>query len=579
MNDIRKYISLIENVENNSKIKPLHEGVRFGGKEKATIDAKIHEFGMGVEYEFHASDEDLFNSIGQDKDNIDYHEVITYNTYSDIKPINNEEDFDNHIAEDDIVRINIDGIEGYITNDEYFIDISGLDSYDSDDFSKTLLTELISLDVDTVTDDLSAMIYEFKMYQKNREKAYEDEDEDQLQLPKEVIGQTSIYHIKGAIDDLETFFDDHAEELYDEADDYFKYMMIEDKREAYVDFYDFITELQEDYDLDELYDALKEEVENGDFETLESLNKAIDDLLEVINPNDIELPDLAKVFYDREYVDYNVLILGDSNIYTLLDEYNVTYTKVEPDGGMIEVITGIMPVNAALVNMTNMFKLISEHGTTDSSSGMHISISKNNEFLDDINFEKMMILLSFNFIQGIFPNRNFVDNFNELVEHQIQERKRSGYLSIVKNAPNMKTVYDEVSQLIDIPKMAANKYQSVNTQDYHKSDGRIELRYFGGEDYHNRIDDIEQELYRALYIIDISYSDLFDKEFNKAKYVYLDKINQNITGITIPDMKKALSTIDQDGNYPKSVEAKLNHIAESFGYGNALNMVDYLSLE
>ena len=60
------------------------------------------------------------------------------------------------------------------------------------------------------------------------------------------------------------------------------------------------------------------------------------------------------------------------------------------------------------------------------------------------------------------------------------------------------------------------KYQTINIGDYIMHDGRIELRFFGGQDYHTMYDDIKLQLLRSLFLMELAYTDLYHKEYYSA---------------------------------------------------------------
>lgn len=577
MSNIRKLINLIESVEQPKQA--LHEGVRFGQKEMKYIEHNAEDFNIGVEYEFHAS-EALFYSIGDDNGDFDIIDAYERGII-DLTDANEEDVVEAFNSDTPIVRIVGDSVDGIILDTTYII--NG-EEYSEDDFNLTIFDYEFtghSYYVEDALEALDRVQKSLSAYLKNKDKAYDEEEDGQLQLDTNVLGEPRLFRVA---DVLEVFEDNlvKMEEIYiDDVNKFFMGLGDSSMGTVFNDLYDiFVDELgiSNAYDTDEIMTTLIDMDDDARHDLLGRLEKVAGAFDEF---GSIEIPEFSGKYYGNRGLKYQVgEAFGDENIHTLLDDYGVKYERVVPDSGMIEVITGVMPVNSALANMKRMFELIREHGSTDSSSGMHISVSTNRWDLGDINFEKLMILLNFDHIHTMkFEERSYVDNFNDLVERAIRIRAFP-YLKILRTSSSMQEVYDDVSSLIDIHSMAMNKYQSLNAREYHSSNGRIELRYFGGDDYEERFDDIKTELYRALVTLDVSYGDMYEKEFQKAKFVYMDKMCERVFGKSIPAIRKLAVALERyegaitaeeplDRVLPKTLLKSLNdsrdHMSDKFG--------------
>lgn len=208
--------------------------------------------------------------------------------------------------------------------------------------------------------------------------------------------------------------------------------------------------------------------------------------------------------------------------------------NVETDNNyQFEFITDIMTVGECLDSLQEVFAFIEEYGYTTKHSGLHISISSDKWSNTPFNFLKFFTLMQFTHVLDVFPERQYVNNlYNKFVrsENTIHIVKDA-----IKNTNNLSQCVSNIhNTLSDInlwkDGFLSTKYQSVKFGDYEISKGRIELRFFGGEHYEDRYDDVEQLLFKSLYMMELSYGDLYDKEYKKLFVRILDDIATNIIG-------------------------------------------------
>lgn len=223
-----------------------------------------------------------------------------------------------------------------------------------------------------------------------------------------------------------------------------------------------------------------------------------------------------------------------------LDEYGLSqniHTIITEHDSMVEIITKKMSLSEGLKHIKNMFRYLTDKDIeVPEMAGMHISVSTNKYALDKMNFLKFYLLMDTDFIHKTFPPRDHVHN-------SINHIKNSIYMWIREND----TIHDKkysnskitTRKLKEIEKNLLNvfqkKYQTINIGDYILSDGRIELRFFGGEDYHTMYDDIKLQLLRALFLMELAYTDLYQKEY----YQELGKIILDITTADDTDKEAA----------------------------------------
>ena len=228
---------------------------------------------------------------------------------------------------------------------------------------------------------------------------------------------------------------------------------------------------------------------------------------------------------------------------------NISETATEHDN-MLEVITEKMDVGTAIKHLSNMFKLISDKEIeVPSMAGLHISISTNKYSLSDINLSKFLVLMNAEYLHGLFPERRHTKSIADKLLKNVN----------VEFDKFTKEVVGDIEE--QIYRSLGEKEQTIKISDYSKVDmsGRIELRFFGGENYHKQLDTIKNELFRALFLLEIAYTDLHQKQYYRELYDLLlsneqqliNKVLNNpviIRVIDNPSEKVQLAAVNQNGN-------------------------------
>lgn len=183
---------------------------------------------------------------------------------------------------------------------------------------------------------------------------------------------------------------------------------------------------------------------------------------------------------------------------------------------MTEVITSKLSLKDAMNHIKGMFKYLSETKIeVPEMAGMHISISTNKYNLDDFNAIKFYLLLNTSYIHKIFPVREHVldvafriKNNIEMVVRSMHEYDEDSFKTNI-TATKIKDLEKQLKKSLE------DKYLTANIRDYNVSNGRVELRFFGGENYHSMFNDIKQQLLRSLFILELAYTDLYQKDYYK----------------------------------------------------------------
>jgi len=237
--------------------------------------------------------------------------------------------------------------------------------------------------------------------------------------------------------------------------------------------------------------------------------------------------------------DFNVGIeyemrIDDYNISNNLTEYlrNADLMKevsgiVPEHDSMTEIITKKMNLVSAMRHIKGMFKFIVDNDIEiPSMAGMHISISTNKYSLDDFNLTKFLVMMDSTYLTKAFPARRHVLDIDPIIQNTLKD-----YSFPYENAriQDLQKVEERIADYTN------NKYQTINVGQYKLYDGRIELRFFGGENYHQRYDEIKVHLLRALLLMEVGYTDLYQKDYYKLLYKRLIALKVSMNDIIPKD--------------------------------------------
>lgn len=237
-----------------------------------------------------------------------------------------------------------------------------------------------------------------------------------------------------------------------------------------------------------------------------------------------------RAFYNDKSVD------AKEAEYILKDENIPFISKIVAESHrQVELITEIMNINQSLKHMKHMFSYFndSEKGLSlesISQSGMHISISYKNYKLENINFLKFALLMSSKYFTSIFPEREYVKDFDrvidEVIKYYIDVGDKRKFADMI---PDMEKRFGKHAD----HQGTHIKYHGIKLSDYAIYDGRIELRFFGGKGYERRFDEIKQQLARAIHILGISYTNMYDDVYYRELYKRYHKILDRSKSLTI----------------------------------------------
>ena len=168
------------------------------------------------------------------------------------------------------------------------------------------------------------------------------------------------------------------------------------------------------------------------------------------------------------------------------------------------------------------------------NSGLHMSISYKGGTSSDFNMYKFIILSHvYDLVQS---NNNMVRRFVNDVYSVVKDNLSEFVSDVADNAISDDQmalgliVTDYIEYHLDLNKRMPSvdaKYHGINFNGYNIYDGRVELRFFGGEDYGEKYQEYLDIILRMMYILKVSSENTHDKEYMKTLVRTTNKILKN----------------------------------------------------
>lgn len=224
-----------------------------------------------------------------------------------------------------------------------------------------------------------------------------------------------------------------------------------------------------------------------------------------------------------------ILASGEQSIHEakqFIEKYNIghIHTIINEHAGMMEIITEKMPLDIGLKHIQHFLASATEHGMTfPSTAGMHVSISHVGASGKEINFTKFLVLMAGDYLHSIFPERPHVSNIASNINSVLRKTA----------ATTVNEIEDNINTSIAKGELG-EKHISTKLSDYNIMDGRIELRYIGGEHYNKRYEEIRWHVLRSVFILGIAYDPaMYRKEYLTMLHKLIDK---SYDGISIKEL-------------------------------------------
>lgn len=167
---------------------------------------------------------------------------------------------------------------------------------------------------------------------------------------------------------------------------------------------------------------------------------------------------------------------------------------------------------------------------TRDNSGLHMSISYKGG-TNDFNKYKFIVLSHvYDLVQGNNNMvRRFVNDVYTLVEENLPEFVDDLASNAMEDDPTAMglLVIDYVEDHLNLTKHMPSidaKYHGINFNGYDIYDGRVELRFFGGEGYENKYDEYLDIILRMMYILKVSSDNSHNNEYMKTVVRTVNKI-------------------------------------------------------
>ena len=230
--------------------------------------------------------------------------------------------------------------------------------------------------------------------------------------------------------------------------------------------------------------------------------------------------DNSKVSDDVEHGEYHSSY-GTNNDFWRVE----TDTSIDADEGTgAEVISPVYDTpKQMLEEMKSLFDWFQkENVETNSSCGLHITMSLDSEEKEEVNPVKLAVLLGDKYLLSTFGRSN-----NSYAKSQIESLKKAA--QDLKSSPeNTKTI----KNIENILKKGINpgKFSSINFKDQTDSqtgNQLIEFRIGGGNDYHLNFDTAAKAVIRYAETLSAAYSDkMYNADYVKALFKLINSLDE-----------------------------------------------------
>lgn len=264
----------------------------------------------------------------------------------------------------------------------------------------------------------------------------------------------------------------------------------------------------------------------------EELERRIDHRVELMDPPD-RPGDIEQL------IDMVVDDLEDSPIWKNIE-------KVEEDSSVdhgVEVVTYPISLGATVATMNYMFNYIKSVGSTSDNTGMHVNISTTDFQDKDIDMLKVMTLMDSDFFQNNSMSSSTEKAVNKWFERNNMVEVNSKLLT-VNSLYNIADGYvqggvKEMEQRARDVLIKPLKFRGINWSSMFKADGdkrRIEFRFFGGDGYENRQDEIMKDIMFISYVLLASSRKVHNDAHLKGLVKMLDRVAKQKMGESFNDL-------------------------------------------
>lgn len=225
------------------------------------------------------------------------------------------------------------------------------------------------------------------------------------------------------------------------------------------------------------------------------------------------------------------------------------YPQQDKPGHGFELVSPPMDVAAALEDLKKVFAWMEAHGHyTNSTTGFHVGVSWGDKAeMQNIDKLKVVLLMGEQYVMQLFDRTT-----NDYTQSHIE--KLQGNIS--KNNTKWKSDRDVQSLIARVNKLLdTQKYRTVNLDKL--SNGYLEFRIMGGEDYHKRFEDVKKIIIRYAFVIKAALDPLaFQQEYEQE----LGKLISNSLAQAKPKYPDLMTKYAVRGaSTPKTHDAMLSY--------------------
>jgi hypothetical protein len=255
----------------------------------------------------------------------------------------------------------------------------------------------------------------------------------------------------------------------------------------------------------------------------------------------------------------------------------IDYWRVEDDSSIDSGGTGaeiISPVYSTpkemLGEMKSLFEWLEEQGAeTNSSTGLHVTMSLDSEEKEDINDVKLAVLLGDKYLLSTFGREG-----NSYAKSQMDNLKRMA--SELKRNPDSTKTIKGIEEILK-GGISRDKFSAINfKQESDKETGNqlIEFRIGGGNDYHNNYNTAVKAIVRYAATLTAAYSDkMYNDDYVKALFRMISKLDT----ISPDDEERVKSRTDVEHpaiDVLKGYFSKENYVNSMYLVASAFNTLE-----
>jgi len=218
-------------------------------------------------------------------------------------------------------------------------------------------------------------------------------------------------------------------------------------------------------------------------------------------------------------------------------------SSIQTDGTGSEIISPVYSTpRKMLEEMKSLFAWLENQDVdTNSSTGLHVTMSLDSEEKEEINPVKLAVLLGDKYLLSTFGREN-----NSYAKSQYKNLEKLGHK--LKANPDAKTI-EQIEDILSSG-ISRDKFSSINFKgdsDIRTGNQLIEFRIGGGNDYHRDFPKVAKAVIRYATTMQSAYSDkLYTRDYATALY----RLINNIGKISADDEERVKYRINPDVEAP-----------------------------